>query len=233
VRAANGRLPSRTLRPVVRRALSVTRAAVRGANDADPVEACLGELDRDELVELIGRLADAVPGVDATLSTEAVAAGHRGAVDAAELARQVTASLPRSRFVDYRESYAVARAAEEVLDRLEELLDVGAADAVSKALLRATTRLRSILLHADDSSGVIGAAGERAVQLYARACREGTPNRVSLARWLVGFRRDSPGWPHVELAMFVDRSMSGRWLSTAGGREVVGRSGRRGSLRAL
>jgi len=90
------------------------------------------------------------------------------------------------------------------LDRLEELLDVGAADAVSKALLRATTRLRSILLHADDSSGVIGAAGERAVQLSARACREGTPNRVGLARWLVGFRRDSPGWPHVELAMFVD-----------------------------
>lgn len=75
----------------------MTRAAVRGANDADPVEAYLGELDRDELVELIGRLADAVPGVDATLSTEAVAAGHRGAVDAAELARQVTASLPRSR----------------------------------------------------------------------------------------------------------------------------------------
>jgi hypothetical protein len=159
VRAANGRLPSRTLRPVVRRVLPVTRAAVRGANDADPVEAYLGELDRDELVELIGRLADAVPGVDATLSTEAVAAGHRGAVDAAEL-------------FDYRESYAVARAAEEVLDRPEELLDVGAADAVSKALLRATTRLRSILLHADDSSGVIGAAGERA-RPAVRTCLPG------------------------------------------------------------
>ena len=184
----------------------VGRAHTMDAPDSEAIAvgAYLGELDRDELVELIGRLADAAPGVDAALRTEAVAAGHRGAVDAAELARQVTASLPRSRFVDYRESYAVAHAAEGVLDRLEALLGAGAADAVSKALLRATTRLRSILLDADDSSGVIGAAGERAVQLYARACREGTPNRVGLARWLVGFRRDSPGWPHVELAMFVD-----------------------------
>ena len=62
-------------------------------------------------MELIGRLADAAPAWTRP-SSEAVAAGHRGAVDPAELARQVTASLPRSRFVDYRESYAVAHAAE-------------------------------------------------------------------------------------------------------------------------
>ena len=51
---------------------------------------------------------------------------------------------------------------------------------------------------------MIGAAGQRAVELYASACREGKPNSVSLAKWLVKFRRDSPGWPAVELSMFLD-----------------------------
>jgi hypothetical protein len=130
--------------------------------------------------------------------------GHRDAVDAAALAKEVTAALSGPRFVDYRASYGVAREAGDLLDRLQRLLDAGAADAVAKALLRATTRLRQILLHADDSSGVIGSAGQRAVELYARACREGNPNPVSLAKWLVKFRRDSPGWPAVELSMFID-----------------------------
>jgi tetratricopeptide (TPR) repeat protein len=44
------------------------------------------------------------------------------------------------------------------------------------------------------------------VELYARACREGNPNPVSLAKWLVKFRRDSPGWPAVELSVFIDAS---------------------------
>jgi hypothetical protein len=110
----------------------------------------------------------------------------------------------------------VAREAEDLLDRLEPLLDAGAADAVAKALLRATTRLRQILLHADDSSGVIGSAGQRAVELYARACREGNPNPVSLAKWLVKFRRDSPGWPAVELSMFIDASTSEPWRNIDG-----------------
>ena len=74
------------------------------------------------------------------------------------------------------------------MDRLEELLDAGAADAVSKALLRATSRLRSILLQADDSSGVIGAAGERAVQLYARACRR---ERLTGSGWRDGWSGSS------------------------------------------
>jgi hypothetical protein len=160
-----------------------------------PSRAYLGELDRDELVELIGRLADAVPGVDATLSTEVVAAGHRGAVDAAELARQVTASLPRSRFVDYRESYAVARAAEGVLDRLEELLDVGAADAVSKALLRATTRLRSILLHVD-----------RAVELLSGGV-EHIPYGSVIDRVLAAGR-------DAEALDWLDRAVAARRIST-------------------
>jgi hypothetical protein len=59
-------------------------------------------------------------------------------------------------------------------------------------------------MHADDSSGVIGQAGQRAIDLYARACREGTPDQTKLGRWLAKFRDDSPGWPIVTLEDFAE-----------------------------
>ena len=132
---------------------------------------------------------DVVPGHDATVSNQ--------------LAAAVTAALRTPTFIDYRRSFPVADAAEAVLDMLEHRLDTGEADLARPALLRAVTRLRNILEHADDSSGVIGAAGQRAASLYARSCREGHPDRVTLARWLVRFRVESPGWPDVPLADFV------------------------------
>jgi uncharacterized Zn finger protein len=173
------------------------------ADAGGSIEGYLGQLDREELMALVGRLTERDAGALDLIRADAVAAGRHEAIDADALARRVTATLTTRDFVHYRESYGVARDADDLLDHLEELLEAGAADAVAKALLRATSRLRRILQHADDSSGVIGAAGQRAVELYARACREGNPNRMSLAKWLVKFRRESPGWPEVHLAMFV------------------------------
>ena len=115
----------------------------------------------------------------------------------------VTAALRTPTYVDYRQSFQVAAAAEAVLDMLEDQLNTGTADTARPALLRTVTRLRKIVEYADDSSGVIGAAGQRAALLHARSCREGHPNRVTLARWLVRFRVESPGWPDVTLADYI------------------------------
>ncbi len=97
-----------------------------------------------------------------------------------------------------------AGVASEVLDELENHVNSGAAEIVRPALLRALTRLRKIMEQADDSSGSIGDECQRAADLYARACRLGEPDPVKLATWLVKFRADSPGWPNVVLADFVD-----------------------------
>jgi tetratricopeptide (TPR) repeat protein len=107
-------------------------------------------------------------------------------------------------FVDYRRSFEVAEAASEMLDELENHLNSGAAEVVRPALLRALTRLRKIIEQVDDSSGSIGDQCQRAADLYARACRLGEPDPVKLATWLVKFRADSPGWPNLVLADFVD-----------------------------
>ena len=122
----------------------------------------------------------------------------------AELDAYVRNTLAFRGFVDYRRSFEVAEVASEVLDELETHLNSGAAEIVRPALLRALTRLRKITEQADDSSGSIGDQCQRAADLYARACRLGEPDPVKLATWLVKFRADSPGWPNVVLADFVD-----------------------------
>src|SRR5919197_6498500 len=130
-----------------------------------------------------------------------VAAGS-AAVDPAELKQAVSDAMPRG-FVDYRASFDAARSVQSALDDLEQLLNAGAADEVRPALERATTRLRKVVLNADDSAGVLGDACQRAAELHARACVEGQPDGVKLARWLVKFRVDSPGWPAVTLDMYA------------------------------
>ena len=121
-----------------------------------------------------------------------------------DLVELVRDTLSTRGYVDYRRSFDVAKDAQATLDELEGHLATGGADLVRPALLRAVTRLRTVTLNADDSSGSIGDACQRAAELYARSCVEGNPDRVKVAKWLVKFRDESPGWPQTTLPMFVD-----------------------------
>nr|WP_248580453.1 DUF6880 family protein [Nocardioides sp. InS609-2] len=160
-------------------------------------------LDPTLLRRLVIELAERDPHVGRILQVRAAAtqADPKAAVD---LTRLVQQAFSTRGFVDYRRSFDVAHDAQRVLDELQDHLESGAADAVRPALLKAVTRLRTVILRADDSAGSIGDACQRAADLYARACREGSPDGVKLARWLAKFRDDSPGWPETTLPDFVD-----------------------------
>lgn len=112
------------------------------------------------------------------------------------------ATSPRG-FIHYRRTFEIGTDIQKVLDELEELIEHGGADAARPALLKALTATRRMTLQADDSGGVIGDACQRAADLYARSCREGHPDGVKLARWLLRFRKDSPGWPQTPLEDFA------------------------------
>lgn len=174
----------------------------------DAIEAAVRSMDIDELRDFVISLAQRDSGVRDLL--EVRSAGSGGEV---ELQNYVRNTLSFRGFIDYRQSYAVAAAAGEVLDELEARLDSGAAEIVQPALLLAVTELRDLIEQVDDSSGFIGDECQRAADLYARACRQGVPDPVHLAEWLVTFRANSPGWPHVVLADFVD-AFDERALST-------------------
>ncbi|XBB66520.1 hypothetical protein ABFU82_20770 [Nocardioides sp. WV_118_6] len=105
--------------------------------------------------------------------------------------------------LDYVAASRMADAAQDVLDVLEDALVDEGADAALPALLDVTNRLLELLLHADDGSGLLGDAALRAVDVYARACRDGTPDATALARWLVSVRIESLGSPEPSLDQFA------------------------------
>ncbi|HHW83145.1 MAG TPA: hypothetical protein GX743_04915 [Actinomycetales bacterium] len=170
----------------------------------DVVGEYLDGLGADALRELVREMASySEEGVRA-LELRAVAATGDGAALAAELEREAAAVMRFGGFIDYWRSFDAAQEVDNFLDELEVQLDAGAPDAVAPALLKVTMRLRKVMERADDSSGALGMAAQRAVDLYARACREGSPDGVKLAKWLGKFRDESPGWPDVGLSGFVD-----------------------------
>jgi hypothetical protein len=168
------------------------------------LEATVQAMDVDELRELIMTLAHRDGEVRRMLEVRATAASGDDTTAKAEFEAYVRNALEFRGFVDYRESYAVAEAASQVLDELENHLNAGAAEIVRPALLCALTLLRTITEQADDSSGAIGAECERAADLFAQACRLGSPDPAELAEWLASFRATSPGWPTLALADFID-----------------------------
>lgn len=168
------------------------------------LEAVVQAMELDELRELVMTVAQRDDGVRRMLEIRAATAAGDVGQAKAEFETYVRNMLAFRGFIDYRRSFEVASAASEMLDELENHLNSGSAEVVRPALLLALTRLRKMIEQVDDSSGSIGDECQRAADLYARACRLGAPDPVKLATWLVKFRADSPGWPHLVLADFVD-----------------------------
>ena len=179
-------------------------AGVAGAEQVDELARLVGQLGVEQLRGLVLDLARRDDTVRRELERlRAVEDGDTSGL-ADELLALVRGATDVRGFVDYRRSFEVAADVEGVLDELERCIDLPAPDAARPALRDAVTRLQALAGEADDSSGSIGDACQRAADLHARACREGSPDGVELARWLFRLRRDSPGWPDVELADVVD-----------------------------
>ena len=123
----------------------------------------------------------------------------------AELLRSARSLTVVRRFLRPGEAARYARSIERFLDGLEPFpADRGGPDGAAPALLHIATRLRAQLeTRIDDSGGNVTRACQRAIDLYARACREGRPNGVRLGRRLAKFRLASPGWPDVALNDFL------------------------------
>lgn len=172
--------------------------------ERDAVAEYLAGLDAEQLRELVVFVASHSPEATRALRTAADLAAGDGQAVQDELMENARSILGGRGFLGYREAMDFAVEAQHCLDELEQVLDSGHADIVAPVLLWATTRLRKRMeTNVDDSSGMVGDACQRAVELYARACREGHPDPAKLGRWLAKFRLESPGWPEVSLADFA------------------------------
>ncbi|HET9142886.1 hypothetical protein [Actinophytocola sp.] len=122
----------------------------------------------------------------------------------AVLQRQLDSALAVRGAVDHDGSLEYARTAGELLDTIVELVESGHAAEARPLARRAVERITESMLLIDDGSGLVSAACQRALGLYAWACSQARPNPARLAAWLFQLEVNSPGWPAVELAAFVD-----------------------------
>jgi tetratricopeptide (TPR) repeat protein len=95
------------------------------------------------------------------------------------------AFAPYDDFVSYREAAGWAREVDEVIDALAELCDAGHADAVAVLAEHAHRRADEAVGYVDDPAGWLTMISQRLGELHLRACAEGDPDAVELARRLV------------------------------------------------
>lgn len=162
------------------------------------VERFLRSMDRDALQSLVLEMAGYSPEAMRSLQLRATPEDEP---TASELLAAVDAALAGVD-LDYHDPFYEdvddgVQAVEEVVDELERHLDDGAHPVVRRVLQHLLTRLGDLARDADNADALLEVA-ERAWTLFGRAVA-GHPDPVSLARWLVGFRVESGGWPSLAL----------------------------------
>jgi uncharacterized Zn finger protein len=164
----------------------------------------LESLDHATLVELLHEHALDDETLSRKLSLRAARQHAGGQPGAVALARQIDRALRTRGFTSYQGSFDYARRAQEILDTLQELLDVGHASLVIPLAQRALALIVLASEQLDDSAGVVGDAASGMLTLHAAACRAAPPDPEALARWLIDLELNGPGWPEVELEAYWD-----------------------------
>lgn len=151
-----------------------------------PVEQLIAGLTIDELREVV--LAAVDRHADVERHVRLIAA--RGAGDLAQLRAEVDRGLRTRRFLGYRESAGWAHAARPIVAELEKAVEASPSRSLVELLQRAVGHVVKVIMHADDSDGLIGDLARELLALHARACDAGAADPAELAAWMVRFGFD-------------------------------------------
>ncbi len=175
-------------------------APKRGRSAETPIEQVIARLDKAQLVEVISAATERHSDVERVVRL--VAARADG--DLAALRTAVDQGLRTRRFLDYRESMAWAHAARPVVAELDKV----AVDAPSRELVelvqRAIGHVVKVIMHADDSSGLIGDVAHELLRVHAKACDAGVADPAKLARWMFRFRFEDQDFFEVDPVRYAD-----------------------------
>ena len=159
----------------------MTRLA--GGGDDVPLQDLVERLDVDEVKRLV--VSAAASHADVARAVRLAAATDDGRLGV--LRTEVDRGLRTRRFLGYRESGAWARDAEPVVEALAAAVAAGPSRELVELLQRATGHVVKVILHADDSDGMIGGLAQDLLDLHAQACDAQVADPVRLARWMVRF----------------------------------------------
>jgi hypothetical protein len=159
-----------------------------------PVEQLIADLTVDELREVVSAAVDHHGDVERQVRLIA----GRGAGDLAPLRAEVDRGLRTRRFLGYGESAGWARAARPIVAELEKAVDESPSRSLVELLQRAAGHVVKVIMHADDSDGLIGDLARELLALHARACDADVADPVDLAAWMVRFRFDDQDFFEVD-----------------------------------
>jgi hypothetical protein len=104
-----------------------------------------------------------------------------------ELRTQIDRGLRTRRFLGYYESRAWAVQAAPVIEAVRRAVATSLSAELVVLIERAVGHVVKVILHADDSDGMIGDLAGELLDLHAQACDAGVADPVKLARWMVRF----------------------------------------------
>ena len=149
----------------------------------DALTSLVLRLDPDEVTALLVRAALEHDDVARAVRLAAASAPERLTV----LRAAVDQGLRTRRFLGYHESSQWAIDGRPIVDAL----GVEVANHPSRELVtlleRAVGHVVKVILHADDSDGLIGGLATDLLELHAQACDAGVADPVALGRWMVRF----------------------------------------------
>src|SRR5215210_2208481 len=159
-----------------------------------PVETLVAGLTVDELREVVAAAVDRHDDVERQVRLIA----GRGGGDLSQLRAEIDRGLRTRRFLGYGESAGWARAARPIVAELDYAVDQSPSRALVELLQRAVGHVVKVIMHADDSDGLIGDLARELLALHARACDAGVADPVELAAWMVRFGFDDQDFFEVD-----------------------------------
>jgi hypothetical protein len=171
------------------------------------VEQLIAGLTLDELREVVSAAVDRHDDVERRVRLIAA----RGAGDLARLRAEVDRGLRTRRFLGYGESAGWALAARPIVAELENAVDESPSRSLVDLLQRAVAHVVKVMMHADDSDGLIGDLARELLALHARACDAGVADPVDLALWMVRFGFDDQDFLEVDPVATRARSVRLGW----------------------
>lgn len=148
----------------------------------------------DELREVVSAAVDRHADVERHVRLIAA----RGASGLAQLRSEVDRGLRTRRFLDYGESAGWAHAGRPIVTELENAVETSPSRELVELLQRAVGHVVKVIMHADDSDGLIGDLARELLALHARACDTGVADPVGLAAWMVRFGFDDQDFFEID-----------------------------------
>jgi hypothetical protein len=184
------------------------------------VRALVRQLDQDALQEIVVMAAEWHEDVARAVRL----AAQRSTGDLAQLKTEIDLGLRTRRFLGYRESSAWAREAAPIVEEIRQRA-VSAPSAELLALIeRGVGHVVKVILHADDSDGMIGDLARELLEVHALLCDTGVADPIKLARWMIRFGVDDQDFFTVDPVRY-SKALGERGLS-AYRQEILHRSER-------